>query len=70
MNWLNNDKALKNKFNKDISRDDGIKNILNEENFLNNQNIEESFSGKRKIVSWMLRSFQEYRYVFIKLFTN
>ena len=47
MNWLNTDKALKNKFNKDISRDDGIKNILNEEN-LNNHNISH-FRVKEKL---------------------
>ena len=55
---LKNRKSI-NKFNKDINRDDGIKNILSEENFLNNQNIEESFLGKRKVVSWMLRTWAQ-----------
>ena len=59
MSWLNTNKALINKFNKDVSRDDGIKNILNEENFLNNHTIDESFSGKRTIVYWMLRSWAQ-----------
>ncbi len=56
MSWLNTDKNLKSKFDNDIAKDDGIKDALSEDNYLNNMIIGESLSGKRKIVSWMLRS--------------
>ena len=56
MNWLKTDESLRNKYTNDIEEDDGIKKILNENNFIDNPDIGESLSGKRKIVSWMLRS--------------
>ena len=59
MDWLDNDAYLKNKFNNDINKDDGIKSVVSNENFLYNSEIGESLSGKRKIVSWMLRSWAQ-----------
>ncbi len=61
MNWLKNDKALGKKFHNDINRDDGIKQVLIENNYIDNPKIGEAISGKRKIISWMLRTWsQEY----------
>ena len=59
MSWLNSDKLLRNKFNADIGRDDGIKNVLSQNNFFDNPNLSENISGKRKIISWMLRSWAQ-----------
>ena len=61
MNWLNSDNLLKDKFNADIGRDDGIKNVISQNNFFDNPHLGEDISGKRKVISWMLRSWaQEY----------
>ncbi len=59
MEWLKTDKTLKNKFDNDIGRDDGIKKIIMKENFLYNSNLGDELSGKRKIISWMLRSWSQ-----------
>tara|TARA_Y100001980_G_C14466824_1_gene247709 strand:- start:346 stop:975 length:630 start_codon:yes stop_codon:yes gene_type:complete len=59
MDWLNNDISLQNKFKSDINRDDGIKNVLSNHNFLDDSEIGKSLSGKRKIVSWMFRSWAQ-----------
>ena len=59
MNWLKTDLPLKNKFSKDIARDDGLKNVINDENFFDNSEIGDELSGKRKIISWMLRSWSQ-----------
>ena len=59
MNWLQNENSLKNKYYEDINKDDGIKEAILEENFLENQEIGHAFSGKRKIISWMLRSWAQ-----------
>ncbi len=59
MSWLKSDNLLNKKFNNDINRDDGMKNIILEENYLDNTDLGESLSGKRKIVSWMLRSWSQ-----------
>ena len=55
MNWLKTDNSLKKKFTNDIESDDGIKNILNNFNYVDDPRIGEDLSGKRKIVSWMLK---------------
>tara|TARA_B100000282_G_C31504856_1_gene386661 strand:- start:115 stop:657 length:543 start_codon:yes stop_codon:yes gene_type:complete len=59
MSWLNSDNLLRNKFNADIGRDDGIKNVLSQNNFFDNPNLGEDISGKRKVISWMLRSWAQ-----------
>ncbi len=59
MNWLQTENSLKNKYYEDINKDDGIKEAILEENFLENQGIGYAFSGKRKIISWMLRSWAQ-----------
>ncbi len=59
MDWLNTDVSLNNKFSSDISKDDGIRNALLEDNYIDNNNLGKSLSGKRKIVSWMLRSWAQ-----------
>ena len=59
MSWLNTDESLKKKFSSDISRDDGIKEIISDNNYLDNLKIGKELSGKRKIVSWMLRSWAQ-----------
>ena len=61
MSWLDSDNLLKNKFNSDVSRDDGIKSALSKNNFVDFPNFSKDISGKRKVISWMLRSWaQEY----------
>jgi len=55
MNWLNTDNSLRNKFITDINREDGIKSVLNDFNYIDDAKIGEDLSGKRKIISWMLR---------------
>ena len=59
MDWLDNDTSLRNKYNENINKDDGIKNALLSDNFFDNAEIGKSLSGKRKIVSWMLRSWAQ-----------
>ena len=59
MNWLNTNKSLKDKFNADISRDDGIRDIISENNFFDDPKLGEDISGKRKVISWMLRSWAQ-----------
>ncbi len=59
MSWLKTDKSLKSKFIKDINQDDGIKKALIDENYTDNPNIGEDLSGKRKIISWMFRSWAQ-----------
>ena len=59
MDWLDNDTSLRNKYNENIKKDDGIKNALLSDNFFDNAEIGKSLSGKRKIVSWMLRSWAQ-----------
>jgi len=56
MNWLKTNESLRNKYTNDIEEDDGIKKVLNKYNFIDDPDIGESLSGKRKVVSWMLRS--------------
>ena len=60
MSWLKIDKSLKEKFDSDIAKDDGIKNALLDYNYIDDIKIGESLSGKRKIITWMLRSAQEF----------
>ena len=59
MSWLKSDSSLRNKYLKDITNDDGIKNALLEDNFIDNPKIGDAISGKRKIISWMLRSWSK-----------
>jgi len=59
MNWLKSDISLRTKFSTDIMKDDGIKNAIIEDNYLDNPKISEDISGKRKIISWMLRSWAQ-----------
>ena len=65
MSWLKTDSSLKNKFINDINREDGIKNIINDMNFIDDSNIGASLSGKRKLVSWMLRTWAQQFDMFI-----
>ena len=59
MNWLKTESPLRTKYYDDISKDDGIKKALIEDNFNDNNTLGESISGKRKIISWMLRSWAQ-----------
>ena len=59
MNWLNSERSLIDKYSNDINKDDGIKNVINKNNFLDNHELGYNISGKRKIVSWMLRSWAQ-----------
>lgn len=59
IHWLKTDKYLRNKFLNDISKDDGIKNAIVEDNFSESPELGQLISGKRKIVSWMLRSWAQ-----------
>ena len=59
MNWLDSYEPLRKKFLNNISKDDGIKEIISENNYLDNLKIGKEFSGKRKIISWMLRSWAQ-----------
>ena len=63
MNWLHSyEKSLKDKFDADVSNDDGIKEIISEDNYFDDLKLGKEFSGKRKIISWMLRSWaQEFK---------
>ena len=59
MNWLKTESSLRTKYYDDIRKDDGIKKALVEDNFNDNNTLGESISGKRKIISWMLRSWAQ-----------
>ena len=59
MDWLKTNNSLRNKFTSDIKKDDGIKSVLHDLNYINDDTIGEDLSGKRKIVSWMFRSWAQ-----------
>ena len=59
IHWLKTDQSLRNKFLNDINKEDGIKNVILEDNFSENPELGLLISGKRKIVSWMLRSWAQ-----------
>ena len=59
MSWLNTENILKTKFENDIRKDDGIKSALHDLNYIDDDTIGEDLSGKRKIVSWMFRSWAQ-----------
>ena len=59
MSWLNTNEALNNKFLKDITTEDGVEKVISKNNFVEDPNIGESLSGKRKIISWMFRSWAQ-----------
>ena len=59
MSWLKSDNDLRNKYSQDISNDDGINNALLEANYTDNPKIGDAISGKRKIISWMLRTWSQ-----------
>ena len=62
MNWLYTEKSLKDKFDADVSKDDGIREIISETNFFDDPKLGKDISGKRKVISWMLRSWaQEFK---------
>ncbi len=59
MSWLKSDNDLRNKYSQDISNDDGINDALLEANYTDNPKIGDAISGKRKIISWMLRTWSQ-----------
>lgn len=59
MNWLKTEDSLRNKFINEIEKDDGIKEIINKHNYIDDITIGEDLSGKRNIVAWMLRSWAQ-----------
>ena len=62
MNWLHTEKSLKDKFDADVSNDDGIREVISETNFFDDPKLGKDISGKRKVISWMLRSWaQEFK---------